>query len=237
MVSQSEWSIGAGPIDRNSPERLFFTEHEWVTVEAAVDRIVPPDNDSLGAKEAGVVMFIDRYLSSGLEYIYAAADGTGFLKLEGPRAETWRDKITVLQTTYREGLEELDKIAQERSSAPFKELDSEQQDYILELISHAPKPEPFVLGESTAHGSFLQAFSDDGLAFFDTLVFHTRLGYYGDPVYGGNRDQTGWNSIGFPGPKSLKDTMTYDYSVRDVYVEDESWEDLIPHLREQQGSN
>lgn len=232
MTSQADWVIGAGPIDVGSTERKFFTEHEWETVLAAVDRIIPADELTPSAGQAGIALFIDRYLSPGLEYIYAAADGSGFLKIEEPRRQAWKERIEALQTLYRDGVKELDKIARERCGGQFKALKPEQQDYVLELISHAPKPKPFVLGELIAVGSFLQAFNDDGLAFFDALVLHTREGYYGDLVYGGNRDQAGWKSIGFPGPKSLKDTMTCEYSIRHLYHDEWRWEDLIPQLRE-----
>jgi hypothetical protein len=40
----------------------------------------------------------------------------------------------------------------------------------------------------------------DGAADFKRLLYsHTCEGMYGDPVYGGNRDLTAWQSIGFPG--------------------------------------
>jgi gluconate 2-dehydrogenase gamma chain len=46
-------------------------------------RIIPTD-DQAGAKEAGTVEFVDRYLS-GLEFIYAKPDGSGFEKLDGDK--------------------------------------------------------------------------------------------------------------------------------------------------------
>jgi gluconate 2-dehydrogenase gamma chain len=89
-----------------------------------------------------------------------------------------------------------------------------------------------VLGQSLATGSFLQAFNDDGLPFLDCLILHTRQGYYGDPAYGGNQGKVGWKSVDFPGPESLKDTVTMEYSIREFYQDDLSWEELIPHLRD-----
>lgn len=234
MVSKSEWSIGAGPLDTSSTERLFFTEHEWETIEAATARICPTDHDP-GAREAGVVFFIDRYIS-GLDHIFAAADGNGFLKIEGKMAESWKQRIDNLQDVYRQGIKEVDTLAQEHQGALFKELDDEQQDYVLELISHAPKPERVVLGETDPTGSFLQAWNDDGLPFFDALCLHTRQGMYGDPVYGGNRNRIGWKVVGFPGPESLKDTITGEYNLRHLFENDADWEELVPYLRERRAA-
>ena len=67
--------------------------------------------------------------------------------------------------------------------------------------------------------------------FFHALVLHTRQGYYGDPAYGGNKDRVGWKVIGFPGPESLAATNDLTYSVRDAFVQDHDWVELIPHLR------
>lgn len=233
MTKRAHWDNSAGPIDPAATNRLFLTEHEWATVTAAVDRIIPADDLTPSASDAGVVMYIDRYLSPGLEYIYATNDGSGFMALTGRWRKAWAERIADLQTVYRDGIKDLDKLSRERAGAEFKALSPEKQDFIIELLSHAPKPEAVVLGESLATGSFLQAFNDDGLAFLDCLILHTRQGYYGDPAYGGNQGQAGWKSIGFPGPKSLKDTVTMEYSIRHLYQDDQPWEDLIPYLREQ----
>lgn len=229
MASKSQWGTGAGPLDLDSSARLFFTDHEWRTIDASTARIMPTDHDP-GAREAGVVFFIDRYLS-GIDYIYATADGSGFLRLEGRESEAYSVRIQELREVYRSGISELDALAQEREGAPFADLSEERQDYVLELLSHAPKPETVVLGEFDPVASFLQGFGDDGLAFFDLLVLHTRQGMYSDPAYGGNRDRVGWKLIGFPGPESLAATNDCSYSLRHLHVSDYSWEDLVPHLR------
>ena len=38
-------------------------------------------------------------------------------------------------------------------------------------------------------------------AFFTNLLQHTREGYFGDPVHGGNREFVGWDLVHFPGIK------------------------------------
>ena len=44
----------------------------------------------------------------------------------------------------------------------------------------------------------------DGKAFFQQVLANTREGFFADPLYGGNRNMSGWNMIGFPGAR-------YDY--------------------------
>jgi gluconate 2-dehydrogenase gamma chain len=201
-------------------QRLFFDEHQWETVSAACSRIIPTDEDP-GAAEAGVVGFIDQYLSS-IDYVYANAWGSGFDRLEGRQREAWQRRIDRLQERYRNGLEDLDRISVSTFGAEFRELSAEQQDDALVALSGKPKPAPIDLsadeGEpaSTNGDAPIQAggdavllsqpVTDETLDFFGTLVLHTRMGFYGDPAYGGNRDHMGWRTIGFPGPASLADT-------------------------------
>lgn len=42
---------------------LFFTGDEAATVEAIVDRLIPPDPETAGGKDAGCAVFIDRQLA------------------------------------------------------------------------------------------------------------------------------------------------------------------------------
>jgi gluconate 2-dehydrogenase gamma chain len=177
------------------------------------------------------VRFIDRFLSG--DYVYASADGEGFLQLSGPAAVAWRARISDLQGTYRNGVRELDGIAGRDFSADFKELEEDRQDSVLEVLSGSPRPGRLTQQSRPTQGTQLMVFFDDDLSFFDVLVGHTRQGYYGDPVYGGNRNRVGWETIGFPGPDSLGDTVNGAYGVAEFFEPVFDWADLIPHLREQ----
>jgi len=190
---------------------------------------MPSDQDP-GAREACVVRFIDRYLS-GIEYIYATADGTGFLQLDGMHAEAWRERIDELRETYRVGLERLDEVANVQFGAAFKEVSEAHQDQVLEEIG-GPAPKQIQPGRREPVGTSLQMHSDDGMGFFDALVLHTRQGFYCDPIYGGNHGRVGWAVVGFPGPETLGDTMNGKYSLEHLLVAGVSWTDLVPHLSE-----
>lgn len=234
MTSMADWPIVLAPVDPDAADRLFFTDHEWETIEAATARIIPTDHDP-GAREAHVVRFIDRFLS-GIDHVYAAADGSGFLRMSGKPADAWRARIADMQETYRRGVRELDAIARQSFGPDFVSLSDDQQDVVLERISGAPKPAPVVRDAGGASPTIQVYAFDDGLSFFDALVAHTRQGFYGDPVYGGNRSRVGWAVIGFPGPESLKDTMDGTYNVRDYYLRDYDWAELIPQLRQTGGA-
>jgi gluconate 2-dehydrogenase gamma chain len=217
--------------DPDSADRLFFTEYEWDTIEAVTARIIPTDH-APGARETRVVVFIDRYLS-GTDYIFAAADGSGFLKLTGRSADAWRGRIADMQRTYRQGLKALDELVHERYGKPFTKLTEDEQDRALEIFSGAPKPDPVTLDSTEAVSTFLQGVFDEGLDFWPALCLHTRQGFYADPVYGGNKNRIGWQVIGFDGPLSLRDTMDGTYSTAQYFEQEYDWADLVPQLREQ----
>lgn len=230
MTHTENGPVKEGFMDVSDASR-FFTRHEWATIEAATARIYPSDGN-VGAREARVVCFIDRYLS-GIEYVFASADGADFLSIGGRDAEAWRERIGELQATYREGVVTLDEIAGADFGMPFRNLSDADQDRVLETLSGAPKPSGIRAGETgEAH---IQNISDDGLSFFAALALHTREGMFCDPVYGGNHDRVGWELIGFPGPRSLSDTRDGSYGHPDKFLTNYDWADLIPHLRGESG--
>jgi gluconate 2-dehydrogenase gamma chain len=237
----------------NETQGRFFDAHQWHTMDAATSRIIPTDHDP-GAREAGVVGFIDRYLC-GTDYIYANAYGSGFMRLEGEQAQAWSQRNDMLQERYRTGLVQLDELSREAYGQDFADATEEQQDEVLAKISGAPKPDRFLptsvsnylaVTDGLAHGNFgislersepgqgksivlSQPVTDDSLDFFETLVLHTRQGFYADPVYGGNKDHIGWKVIDFPGPKSIAETRDGRYSTIQ-YLEEGNYEIVAPEL-------
>jgi len=113
-------------------------------IEALASQIIPSD-ETPGAREAGVIYFIDRAL--------ATFDG---------------DK----RALYRRGLAETQaKAARMFGARNIAALRPEQQ---IELLHAIEKTE-----------------------FFAQLRTHSILGFFGNPSYGGNRDEVGWKLIGF----------------------------------------
>lgn len=212
------------PPQTNQLDRLFFDDHQWETVEAAMARIIPTDQDP-GAREANTVRFLDRYLS-GIDYIYAKPDGSGFVTLSGKEAGVWRKRIDNLQRKYVEGIFELDRISERRFRAEFVHLSTEQQDHVLEALSQPTQEEQEVLetagtvaGFVMPEASMQQAIAEHHLDFFPLLALHTRQGFYADPIYGGNSHHVGWKTIKFPGPESMSEVHQGRYSTLPYFAE------------------
>jgi gluconate 2-dehydrogenase gamma chain len=155
-------------------------------MEAIADRIIPPDPQTPGGKEADCAVFIDRQLkgpygsSGGLYKLGPFMQGT---KEQGPQSN-----VTPAQL-YRKGLAELDKYCRTNNDGKsFAQLTPDQQDEILKKIE---------AGTVKFEGV-------DAQGFFDTIVKDVPEGFFSDPIHGGNKNMVGWLMIGFPG-------IRYDY--------------------------
>ena len=204
-VPLAERYVGAVGTPEVAPDPTllrFFSPHQAETVEAITARILPGTLEDPGAREAGVVVYIDHVLAYEEGYVQPAY-------LEGPFAEVYEgdeppagagsDVVWVSADeigrygyqsplspaeVYRVGLEALDSYAQDQYGADFVDLSEEQQDAIVEAM---------VEDEATGFEPFSAA------QFFHVLRRHTKEGMFSDPIYGGNRNMVGWRLIRFPG--------------------------------------
>lgn len=193
----------------------FFDDHQRATIEAAMARIIPTD-DTPGATEAGAVEFLDRYLA-GLERIFAKPDGSGFETLSGRPAEAWQRRIDRIRAVYEAGIADLDARCGAAFGTDFAGLDPAQQDDILGQLDPGSAVLPGDVGGESP--PLQQTKAEIDLDFFPLLCLHTRQGFYADPIYGGNRERVGWDTIGFPGPVSLAEVHTGRYSTLAWFAE------------------
>ena len=178
------------PSDPPSPFRpgpwLFFTNDEARAVEALADRIIPPDPETPGGKDAGCAVFIDRQLAGPYGRnagLYTSGPFQSGSKQQGPQSPA-----TPAQH-YRKSLSALDKWCRaQRNGKAFAELSAEQQDEVLHGIE----------------GGTVKFDDVDAQGFFSALLKDVPEGFFSDPIHGGNRDMAGWRMIGFPG-------IRYDY--------------------------
>ena len=179
-------------------EWKFFTPEEVSLVETLADRIIPADELSIGGKEAGCAVFLDRQLSGDFgkavtTYRLGPVIQDG-LPQAGPQ---YKDTPA---ERYKLGLTALNNVAKSRNGGKnFTELSGEQQDDLLRRVESGEIPLAGVNGQ----------------LFFNMLVQNMREGFFSDPLYGGNKDMAGWKMLGFPGAR---------YDFRDVI--DRRGEDL-----------
>lgn len=111
-IPAAEPLLEATPAAAAAPK--FFTPHEWRTVHVLADMIIPRDERSGSASDAGVPAFIDFTV----------------------------DDRPSLQTRVRGGLAWLDAESRKRFGAPFVELAERQRIAILDDIAWPAKAKP-----------------------------------------------------------------------------------------------
>lgn len=105
--------------DPETYERKLLTDHEFETVRMLVDWIIPADDRSGSATDAGVPEFIDFILTD----------------------EKLRDREEA-QTSFRGGLAWVDYECLERFNAPFVECNQAQQKELIEAVAWPEQAEP-----------------------------------------------------------------------------------------------
>ena len=164
----------------------FFAPREVVLMEAIVDRLIPADDLSIGGRDAGCVVYVDRQLAGSF-------GDASRLYMRGPflpglPTQGYQNSLTPAGR-YRAGLAAFDKVVSDAMGGRFETLADDKKDAVLKDLE-AGKLD---LGEKL-----------NAKGFFALLLENTMEGFFGDPVHGGNRDMASWKMIGFPGAR-------YDY--------------------------
>jgi gluconate 2-dehydrogenase gamma chain len=161
----------------------FFTTEEGAAIEALVDRLIAPDPETPGGKDAGCAVYIDRQLAGpygSFEDLYMSGPFHEGTKQQGPQSPI------APKQHYRQALAALDKHCRSALGSPFVRLPDARKDEVIKGLED---------------GSIKLEGANE---FFKLLLNDTQQGFFADPVYGGNRNMAAWKMIGFPGAR-------YDY--------------------------
>ncbi|TDC50338.1 gluconate 2-dehydrogenase subunit 3 family protein [Actinomadura sp. KC345] len=174
-----------------APPLRFFTDAEAAAVEAMAERVFPADASGPGARDAGVMHYIDGRLAGGW--------GRGErLYLRGPFTEPghgghgYQLPLTPREV-YRRALRTL--AAHCRASyrgRTFDKLAAAKQDAVLTALEGGE----IDLGLADGEAGFTSA------SFFAMFLANVHEGLFSDPMHGGNRGMVGWKWVAFPGDPS-----------------------------------
>src|SRR3984957_5902772 len=174
------WEAGTAtaPVVVRPGPWMFFTGGGAARVEAAVDRLIPPDDRGPGGKDAGCAVFIDRQLAGP----YGRAEGLYTRPPFMPGAATQGYQLPDSPAArYRTGLRALaDYVKSNFAGKPFSDLAPGDQDAVLRGLESGS----IVLKDVKS------------AEFFALLLANTQEGFFADPIYGGNRDMASWRLIG-----------------------------------------
>lgn len=182
LRGQLPWHPNAGSPPQHVTQSgwLFFTTDEAGAVEALADRIIPPDSNTPGGKEAGCAVYIDRQLIGPFGDSAGLYTRPPFIKGVPQQGSQSADPPAVV---YRKSLAALDLHCRAQANKPFAQLPPDRQDQVL----------------SGLESGSVQLEGTDGKSFFEMLLKNVREGFFADPIYGGNKDMCGWKMIGYPG--------------------------------------
>lgn len=187
------WIAGTAPFPRGFNGKRFLNAAELRCVDALVSRLIPADETGPGAREAGVLDFIDDQLAGSYgrgERWYMKGPFAEGLETQGyqsalPPADLYRAALAALDAHCRAQF----------GDRSFAELSESEQDDLLQRMED---------GELE-----LEGVSASG--FFGVLQENAIEGFFCDPVYGGNRDMIGWKLVGFPGARyDYRDFLDHD---------------------------
>jgi gluconate 2-dehydrogenase gamma chain len=182
---------------------IYLNLNEQSLIEALAEAIIPSDSNGPGAKEAGVIYFIDRQLasdygSSGTMYMqgpYVLNGTQGPITVDGItyplgspnhslQAGTRLQYSVQMRYFWRWGLDALQSYANSAYGGNFETLSATQQGQILDdLWDNKP----------TSFNSIVP------IDFAYELFFMVWCGFLTDPLNGGNRNMVGWSYTGFNG--------------------------------------
>ncbi len=195
---------------------LTLNPTERVIVEALAEAIIPSDSTGPGAKEAGVVFFIDHMLAGN----YGKG---GNMYLQGPFVTPQSDAISVQGAVYpnttkstmtysagtimprlqagtsyqyafnprefwRRGLVFLESYCTTAKGNPFEKLSSADQIAVLQDM----------FDNKSTNTQLQTAFQGPNAAeFFNEIHDMVVAGFWTDPLYGGNQGMVGWELLAF----------------------------------------
>jgi gluconate 2-dehydrogenase gamma chain len=195
---------------------------EQKVLEAIVETIIPTDSNGPGAKEAGVIYFIDKQLGGDygtnarmyMKGPFVLSGQAGPLTVDGinyPQGSpsepysgpTYQYNMS-LRDFWRYGLEALENYATKAYGDRFENLSNTQKIEVLtEIYDNKPT-------------DFNDIVPND---FFNELIFMTYSGFFMDPLYGGNIGMVGWKLTGFSGA-NMGDTFNTGRDVKALMVAD-----------------
>ncbi len=203
---------------QNQDVQVFLTlnKNERVIVEALAETIIPTDSSGPGAKEAGVIYFIDHMLAGN----YGKG---GNMYLQGPFVHPQSSSLTVTGAVYptttkstitysggtitprqqagtayqyafnprefwRRGLVFLDNYCTASKGKNFESLSSTDRITVLQEL----------FDNSSSNTTLQSAFQGPNAAeFFNEVYDMVVAGFWTDPMYGGNQGMVGWQLIAF----------------------------------------
>ena len=186
---------------------LTLTPSEHAFIVAAVDTLIPADELSPSGSACGVDVFIDRQLASawgGGAKMYRSGP---FIK--GKPEQGYQLPLTPAQFITT-GIAAANAWSRKTYGRDFDRLDPDKRIEALTAMQEG----------KAAFDNF------NSRAFFARLLALTMEGFFGDPIYGGNRNMASWRMLGYPGLPATYANLIDEYRDKRYVAEPQSIADF-----------
>jgi gluconate 2-dehydrogenase gamma chain len=186
---------------------LLLNETEHAFVVAAVDTIIPADELSPSGSACGCDTYIDRQLASawgGGAKMYRAGP-----YIKGKPEQGYQLPLTPAEF-FTAGIAAANAWSRKTYGHDFDRLDADKRIEALKAME-----------EGKAQ---FENFSSR--AFFARVLAMTMEGFFGDPIYGGNRNKASWKMLGFPGLPATYANVVEEYRDKRYVAEPQSIADF-----------
>jgi gluconate 2-dehydrogenase gamma chain len=200
-------AAAAAPPPAQAEPLLFLNETEHAFVVATVDTLIPADELSPSGSDCGCAVYIDRQLAS-------AWGGGAKSYRAGPFLKGKPEQGYQLPLTPAEFV----------STGIAAANDWSRKTYGHDFDRLAPDRRAEALKEMQEGKAEFANFSSR--AFFARLLTLTMEGFFGDPIYGGNRNKVSWKMLGFPGLPATYANIIDEYRDKRYVAEPQSIADF-----------
>jgi gluconate 2-dehydrogenase gamma chain len=200
-------ATAASPPQPDPQPLLILNETEHAFVVAAVDTLIPADELSPSGSDCGCAVYIDRQLASAWGGGAKSYRSGPFFKGKPEQgyqlgltpAEFFSAGIAAANDWSRKTYgHDFDGLASDKRAEALKEM----QEGKAEFVNFSSK------------------------AFFGRLLTLTMEGFFGDPIYGGNRNKVSWKMLGFPGLPATYANVIDEYRDKRYVLEPQSIADF-----------
>jgi gluconate 2-dehydrogenase gamma chain len=206
-AAASAAATAAAPPPAQPEPLLYLNETEHAFVVAVVDTIIPADELSPSGSDCGCAVYIDRQLAS-------AWGGGAKSYRAGPFLKGKPEQGYQLPLTPAEFI----------STGIAAANDWSRKTYNHDFDRLAPDKRAEALKEMQEGKAAFVNFNSR--AFFARLLTLTMEGFFGDPIYGGNRDKVAWKMLGYPGLPATYANVIDEYRDKRYVAEPQSIADF-----------
>jgi gluconate 2-dehydrogenase gamma chain len=200
-------ATAASPPQPDPQPLLILNETEHAFVGAAVDTLIPADELSPSGSDCGCAVYIDRQLASAWGGGAKSYRSGPFFK--GKPEQGYQLGLTPAEF-FSAGIAAANDWSRKTYGHDFDGLPADKR---VEALKEMQEGKAEFANFSSK-------------AFFARLLTLTMEGFFGDPIYGGNRNKVSWKMLGFPGLPATYANVIDEYRDKRYVLEPQSIADF-----------